>query len=172
MTAVWGKTILSIIFFLIFPLLYQREKTIVKNILYYILTLPQFYLFSSPLLSEFSINTTNNAPGSHPPLSHLKHVITNIVILLNLREISHEASMTSWLFFPRFSSLFNYNYLKCSYQIKIKNNNKSKRPQYVWYTGIFPSQKKCTTLRRQNLLQSLKDVHKVLERLWKIIAYR
>lgn len=87
------------------------------------------------------------------------------MIFLTLREISHEASTTSWLFFPRFSSLFNYcYYLKCSYQMKIKNNNKSKRPQYVWYAGIFPSQEKCTMLRRQNLLQSSKDVHKSL---WK-----
>lgn len=166
MTAVWGKTILSITFFLIFLLLYQREKTVVKNILYYILILSQFYLFSSSLLHEFSISTANNAPGSHPPLSHLKNVITSIVILLTLREISDEASTstTSRLLFPHFCSLFNYYYyLKCSHQGKIKNNNKIKRPQYVWHTGIFPSQKKCKMLRRHNLLQSSKDVHKVYE---------
>ena len=151
----WYSPLFSLLFFHCFT---EEKKQFTININW---LLPQFYPFSLSPLCEFSINTTKNTPGSHPPFSHHQNVITSIVILLGFGEVSTEAvnfPRTTCLIFPHFSSLINYYYdysLKCSHQKKIKNNNKA-NPQYGWHILIYVAQIKW--LRRHNLLLCPKDV--------------
>lgn len=107
-----AKMILYIILSLIFPLLYHRDKTIVKNMLCYKhkQILLQFYPFPLYLLCQFCVNITNNTLGFHLFLFHLQNVITSIIILLAFGGGSAKAAnfhkTVSCLFFPNFCSLF------------------------------------------------------------------